>query len=170
MNDFLSLAKSRFTCRQFAAAAPADEDLIKILQAANAAPTACNLQPFTLLAVRGQSLERIQNCAWLYGAPLAIVVCTNEKEAWQRKYDGQNFAIVDAAIAATHMMLEAEDLGLGCCFVGAIKTHLLTEALDIKPPLRAQFLLAIGYKEEGFKPDKLHFERKPLDRQVIYLN
>ena len=70
----------------------------------------------------------------------------------------------------THMLLQAADMGLGSCFIGAIKTDLLTEALEIKEPLRAQFIMVAGHMASDVKPDKLHFERKDLKDQVIYLN
>ena len=170
MKDFFDLAKERFSCRSYDSTPLTDDEINKLLSAAKFAPTACNRQPFTLLVVRGESLKKIQNCAWLYGAPLAIVVCTNESEAWQRKYDRQNFAVVDGAIVMTHMLLQAADMGLGSCFIGAIKTDLLTEALEIKEPLRAQFIMVAGHMASDVKPDKLHFERKDLKDQVIYLN
>lgn len=170
MQDFLSLAQGRFSCRKYSPQPLSKEELSKILAAAHAAPTACNKQPFKLLVLTGKSLEKIQKCAWLYGAPCAIVLLTNESEAWQRKYDAQNFAVVDGAIVMAHMLLEAADLDLGSCFVGAIKTNLLTEALDIKTPWRAQFIMVVGHKAEGIEPDKLHFERKPLEAQVEFLD
>ncbi len=170
MEDFLKLAQERFSCRSFEKTPLSDEELNKILQAANLAPTACNRQPFTLLVVRGESLEKLQKCAWLYGAPVAIVVCTNEQEAWQRKYDAQNFAVVDGAMVMAHMLFEATSLGLGSCFVGAIKTNLLTEALEIKAPLRAQFIMVVGHKSAEAKPDKLHYQRKDLKDQVVFLD
>ena len=81
MKDFFDLAKERFSCRSYDSTPLTDDEINKLLSAAKFAPTACNRQPFTLLVVRGESLKKIQNCAWLYGAPLAIVVCTNESVA-----------------------------------------------------------------------------------------
>ena len=143
MKDFFDLAKERFSCRSYDSTPLTDDEINKLLSAAKLAPTACNRQPFTLLVVRGESLKKIQNCAWL---------------------------VVDGAIVMTHMLLQAADMGLGSCFIGAIKTDLLTEALEIKEPLRAQFIMVAGHMASDVKPDNLHFERKDLKDQVIYLN
>lgn len=172
MQDFLSLAMSRYSCRAYAPTPVSDAQISRILEAAKVAPTACNLQPFRLLVLTGESLKKIEKTAWLYGAPLAIVLCTVESEAWQRKYDSQNFAVVDGAIVMTHMLLEATEMGLGTCFVGAIKIPLLTEALKLDPALCPQFIMVAGHKAESeeSKPHPRHYERKSLDDLVTYLN
>ncbi len=48
-----------------------------------------------------------------------IAVCILPKEAWTRSYDGQNYAMVDGALALDHMTLAAAELGLGTCWIGA---------------------------------------------------
>ena len=53
-----------------------------------------------------------------FGARVILVLGALPDEAWVRKYDGRNFADVDASIVGTHVMLAAHDLGLGTTWVG----------------------------------------------------
>ncbi len=161
--DFMSLAKDRWSCRKFDSKMVEDDKIAQVLRAAQIAPSACNKQPLKFLVLKGEAVKKIEHCARLYGAPVVIAVLTNESEAWQRKYDAQNFAIVDGAIAMDHMMLMATSLGLGSLFVGAVKTDLLTEALKIKEPWKVQFLMPLGLKAQEAVPDPLHEKRKSLD-------
>lgn len=161
--DFLSLAKSRWSCRKFDPKMVEDDKIEQVLTAAQIAPSACNKQPLKFLVLKGEAVKKIEHCAWLYGAPVVVAVLTNESEAWQRKYDSQNFAVVDGAIAMDHMMLMATSLGLGSVFVGAVKTKLLAEALKVEAPWRVQFLMPLGYKAQEAVPDPLHDKRKSLE-------
>ena len=62
------------------------EKLEKILSAAHAAPTAANLQPVRLIVVQEQEgLDKLGTAANIYGAPLAIIVCSQPARAWTAK-------------------------------------------------------------------------------------
>ena len=66
-----------------------------------------------------EAVKRLAACTrFSFGAHTFIVVGAVADEAWVRKYDGRNFADVDASIVATHVMLAAHDLGLGTTWVG----------------------------------------------------
>src|SRR5690606_18557394 len=65
-------------------------------------------------------------------------------------------AVVDAALAGQNAALAAESLGLGICFIGAIRNHPLEVARLLKLPPRtfALFGLTVGYpaREPRIKP------------------
>ena len=64
-------------------------------------------------------------------------------EAWVRKYDGRNFADVDASIVGTHIMLAAHDLGLGTTWVGHFDAPAVHEAFPETAGYDLVALLAI---------------------------
>lgn len=86
--DFINIAKGRCSVRGYASRKVEPEKLEKILQAAHVAPTAANLQPVHLIVVQEEEgLEKLGKGADLYGAPLAIIVCTDHNKAWVRPFD-----------------------------------------------------------------------------------
>ena len=102
--DFLELAKKRYSARSYEDRPVEAEKLERILQAAQAAPTAANLQPVRLIVVQDrEGLARIGWAASIYGAPLAVIVCADRERAWERPYDGKRTGDIDAAILTDHM-------------------------------------------------------------------
>jgi nitroreductase len=99
---------------------------------------------------------------------LAIVVTadTTKSDAW----------IEDASIAAMLMQLQAEDFGLGSCWVevrerfgddGVPAEEYVREALGIPEEFGVLCIISIGYKDEQRKPinpDKLLWEKVHVGR------
>ena len=83
--DFLEIAKSRYSVRDYKNKKVESDKLEKILLAAHVAPTAANLQPVRLIVVQQEDgLNKLKKAANLYGAPLAIIVCAEHDKAWTR--------------------------------------------------------------------------------------
>ena len=127
--SFLDLAKKRYSCRKLSAQPVEEEKLQKILEAGNLAPTAHNNQPLHIwLLESAEAMEKVsQTTSFIFGAPVAFVVGSKADDAWVRPFDKKNFADVDASIAATHMMLAIEDLGLGTTWVAHFDAPKLKE-------------------------------------------
>ena len=97
-----------------------------------------------------------------------MLVCYNKNETWKRPYDGALSAPVDAAIVTTHMMLEAQNLGVGSCWVMHFDPCAMREAFCIPEHCEPLALLVMGYPAEGAKPLELHTTVRPLDEVVFY--
>ena len=97
-----------------------DEKLQLILQAAQSAPTAHNLQPQRIFVLRSaQALEKADACMDSHFHPPVILAVTYDAQcAWTREGDGKNHGEIDAALCAMQMMLQAAELGLGTTYVG----------------------------------------------------
>jgi len=100
------------------------------------------------------------------GAALAVVVLVDPAlgDVW----------IEDASIASFALQLEAEDLGLGSCWVqirgresaeGIDSEVFIRRLLDIPDNLRVENVIAIGVKDEIKKP----FDESRLQWEKIYI-
>lgn len=148
--NFLELVKSRYSVRNFAERDVEAKKLNYLLECARLAPSACNRQPWRYIVVRDKATrERLCGAAsrftWMATAPLFIVVCVDDNEAWVRSADRHNHSDVDAAIAAEHLCLAAVEQGLGSCWICAFDPEKCRTALDLDPALRPVVILPIGY-------------------------
>lgn len=81
----------------------------------------------------------------------------------------KNHGEIDATIAATQMMLQAADLGLGTCYVGMFSQEKLHETFSEMKGLVATAMLPLGYPAETAHPSRLHADRMPIDEMVVRL-
>lgn len=169
--DFLKLAESRFSVREFSDRKVEREVMEKILRAGQLAPTACNNQPQRIFVIESEEgLAKFRKCTKShFHAPLAMLVCYDRDECWKRSYDGKPSGDIDASIVCTHMMLEAASLGVGSTWV----MHYIPEAVKVEfelpEHLESTALLVMGYPKEGVTPSHLHFQTKPVEDTVSFL-
>ena len=170
--EFANLAAQRYSLRKFSDRPVEDEKLNAILEAGRNAPTAHNLQPQRILVLKSPGArERADACMGChFHPPVLLVVSYNAEEAWKREDDGKNHGEIDAAIAATQMMLQAADLGLGTTYVGMFDPVKLCAAFPQElSGLTPIAVLPLGYPAEGAHPSRLHASRKPLEELVQVL-
>jgi nitroreductase len=150
--DFFDCIAARRSVRAYDSRPVEEEKLEKLLRAALAAPTACNLQPFRIVVARSagreRELKRIYGQSWFASAPLAILVCALPGEAWSRR-DGKNYSDVDASIVMDHIVLAATALGLGTCWVGAFDPAAAREILGLEPGWEPLAFTPLGYAAES---------------------
>ena len=168
--NFLDLAKKRYSLRKFKGTSVEQEKFEKILEAGRIAPTAANLQPQRVVVVRSEEgLKKLKKGANVYGAPLAFIICADHSASWKRPFDGMDTAAIDATIVAAHMLLEAEDLGLGSIWVCYFKPDMVKAEFHIPENVEPINILGIGYAAgEARSPDRFSTERKPLSDTVRY--
>lgn len=168
--DFKNLAASRFSERRFASTPVEDEKLMRVLEAGRLAPTAENLQPQRIYVARGEeALAKIDaGTRCRFGAPVVLILAYDVTVA-ARHPDVCDFGIVDTSIVATHMMLEAEELGLHTCWVGLIDPPELRRQFKIAPTHRIISVMPLGYPGAHSRPAHLHNERVPLEQTVTFL-
>lgn len=168
--EFEKVIAERYSLRRYSGE-PVEEDKLKaILNAANIAPTAKNIQPQRLLVLRSeQARARADKCMGChFSAPLMVIVAYDEAEQFIRE-DGQEFGAIDAAIVATHMLLEAENLGIGSCYVGLFDKAALQKEFAELSGCTPIGVLCFGYPQPEAHPSKLHAARKPLEETVKFL-
>ena len=162
MTDFLELARDRYSCRSFSGAPVEAEKVQALVEAAIAAPTAVDKQPWHLWVVESpEAVARLSELTrFSFGAKVILMLGAKADEAWVRKYDGRNFADVDASIVGTHIMLAAHDLGLGTTWVGHFDAPAVKEAFPETAGYDLVALFPLGHPAENDEPSARHFERK----------
>ncbi|MFC2013282.1 nitroreductase family protein [Chloroflexota bacterium] len=68
---------------------------------------------------------------------------------------------MDIGIAGEHFVLEAEDLGLGTCWIGWFNERAVKSVLKIPKHKRVDILIALGYYDR--KKLGPEHNRKPLE-------
>ena len=171
--DFEEVITKRYSVRDLADKPVSDEQIDKILKAAQLAPTAVNKQPFKVWALKSQEARdkgaESFNFEFAKKAPVLFVVGANEKEAWVRPADGHNFAEIDAAIAATQMMLEVENLGLGTTWIGHFDPEKLKKAFPQMQPYFLEAIFGVGYPAANAAPSPRHEQSKSIEELVEIL-
>lgn len=168
--EFLELARNRFSERSFGEKPVEEEKLYKILEAGRIAPTACNNQPQRFYVLKSRdALEKAAMLTYTYNAPVVVLVCYLTDEAWHNPRDGFCSGDMDASIAASSMMFEAEDLGVHSIWLRGFDAGKVQEAFDLPDGTVPSLMLAIGYPGENSMPNRLHSEREPMEEFVIEL-
>ena len=169
MKDFSELIKTRRSMRQFTEELLSGDEVKLLLRAGLMSPSSKGLHSYEFIVVEDkQMLAALSQCKavgsdFLSGAPLAIVVLADPSisDVW----------IEDASVAATNILLQAEDLGLGACWIqlrdrqdaeGRPTEEIVKSLLSIPEGLRAVCMIAVGHKGMERKPqneDRLKWER-----------
>lgn len=113
--SFLDIARSRKSCRRFSDVPLSKEEMESIMEAGRLAPSSRKLDDVVLVPVedigliRRLALCRDSSTTALETATFAVIVAADPDvcDVWTE----------DASIASIMMQLEAEDLGLGSCWV-----------------------------------------------------
>lgn len=167
MNVYDAMAVRR-SVRAYGDAAVADATVLRVLEAARLAPSACNKQPWQIYVVRAAETRAAMfpdaRQAWIAAAPVVLVVCSRPGEAWVRKYDEKNHADVDASIAMEHLILAATAEGLGTCWICAFDPAVVRTALELPAELSPVAITPLGVPAE--LPEAR--PRKGLEEVVVW--
>lgn len=167
--EFFEVVKKRHSIRAFQKKKIEEEKIQKLLEVANSAPSAGDLQAYQILLVKDQKKkERLAKASWdqdfIAQAPVDLVFCIDPLRSAQRygKRGETLYSIQDATISCAYAHLAAVDLGLGSVIVGAFDEAEVSRIIDIPLTLRPIIILPIGYPDE--KPEKT--PRRSLDDLV----
>ena len=170
--NFLQLAKERYSVRKFSDKKVEREKLDLILEAGRVAPTAVNYQPQRILVIENEeSLNKLKACTpYHFNAPLALLICYDSTISWKRHYDNKDLGPVDASIVTTHMMLQAQELGLGTTWVGHFNPDIIIKSFDLPDYLVPVALLPIGYPASDSVPHpNFHATRNDIE-DIAFFN
>ena len=167
MKSLLEIAKSRRSCRRYSGEKVSDEIVDEILKIALLAPSSWGKKPVHFIVVRDKKMLReISACKRIGAGPLptadvAIVVAVDKAdcELW----------IEDAAVASTFILLAAESLDVGACWIHIrdragkklSADEEIRQLLKIPQNFSVTNIVALGQKNEtkSARTEKdLHFE------------
>ena len=168
MTDFKDLAQLRRSHRKFTNQEIDADDVKLILRAALMAPTSKGQRAWQFVVVDAPlDIEKLSDAKdlgsqFMKGAPLAVVVLGDpmQNDCW----------VEDGSIAAISMQYQAEELGLGSCWVqmrgrglsdGTSADTVIRGILDIPENMNVLCVIAFGHKADERKPqneDKLKWE------------
>ncbi len=174
MTDFKDLVQLRRSHRKFTQEEIDSEDVRKILRAALMAPTSKGQRAWQFVVTDDPAdIEKLSDAKdmgsqFLKGAPLAVAVLGDplQNDCW----------VEDGSIAAISMQYQAEELGLGSCWVqmrgrgladGTSADTVIRGVLDIPENLSVLCVLAFGHKADERKPqneDRLKWENVHLNK------
>ena len=150
--EFFKIVGERRSMRKYADVPVEEEKLLKILETANKAPSAGNLQGYEIYVVRKlDQRQALVKVAWdqefLAEAPVVLIFCANPaRSAVKYAERGSTlYSIQDATIACTYSQLAAKALGLDSVWVGAFDETAVSEIIHIPSELRPIIMLPIGY-------------------------
>jgi nitroreductase len=154
--EFFEVVQRRQSVRQFKASPVEWGDLRNILESANRAPSAGNLQAYQIVVVKEawerQLLARATgDQAHVAEAPVALVFCTDPKQS-AKQYGArgeQLYCVQDATIACAYAQLAATALGLDSVWVGTVlEPEVVRLALGLGDSLWPIAILLIGHAAE----------------------
>ena len=126
--DFFETVTNRRSIRAFLDKKIEPETLHKILETVNLAPSAGNLQAYSIYLVRNKKAKEefafASDQEFIAQAPVVFVFSAQKKQSEVKYHDkGYDlYAIQDATIAAAYCQLAATALGLGSVWVGGFDT------------------------------------------------
>ena len=164
--DVLDFFVRRRSIRSYQEKAVEQEKLDTIIQAAFAAPSTANNQPWELVVVTDtRILEEIRAPSRFsnYNAPCAIVVCANTKLCRNIK----GMYIFDCSAAMQNILLCATALDLGSLWVGVYWEHeiqILSKIVGLPTHVVPCGMAYIGYANEVKGPRKQFTENRVYEQ------
>lgn len=173
MKNFSDLIKNRRSMRKFTGEELTQDEVVALMKAALMSPSSkrTNCWQFVLVDDK-ELLKDLAHCkeagsAFLADAALAVVVVADPlvSDVW----------VEDASIASLMVQLQAEDLGLGSCWVqvrerftatGMPSNEFVHGLLDLPLQLQVLSIIAVGHKGMERKP----FDEAHLQWEKIHIN
>jgi nitroreductase len=149
-SEFLAFLRTRSSVREFSPEILDPATVDEIVIAASSAPSAGNREGWDVVVVTDEEIRRELSEAALgqvhvAEAPVVFVVCANYVRSMSRYGErGILYAVQDATIACTYMMLAAHAHHLGSCWTGAFDEEEVRGVLGLPPHVRPIALLPVG--------------------------
>jgi nitroreductase len=177
--NFLDLVNKRYSVRNYKTTPVPQEKVVRCIEAARLAPSACNSQPWKFVIADDPALvNELAKAAFeglldfnnfAFKSPvLVLIVC--ERESLSAKFGSivkkKNFSLMDIGIAAEHFCLQAAEEGLGTCMLGWFNEKKVKKMLSISRLKRVELIITVGFSADEKIPRK---RRKSID-EVLSCN
>lgn len=164
--ECMEAIKDRRSVRKFKDRAVGREVIEELLNAAQMAPSAGNLQARDFVVVLNKTTkQKLTKAAlgqlFIEQAPVVIVVVANtERSARIYKPRGELYAIQDATASVQNLLLAAHSRGLATCWVGAFDEDAVSDILSLPHKTRPVAIIPVGYADEKpIAPPRMGLEK-----------
>ncbi|MDI6690408.1 MAG: nitroreductase family protein [Candidatus Bathyarchaeota archaeon] len=167
-SKLLSILFNRRSIRRFVYRPVPEEYVQKIVEAGQRAPSACNLQTYSIIWAKDEKIKgKVLDACWtpsqMKNVPVVFVICADFRRLRRTleylkadhclKQEGgyaiKLMSIIDASLVAENMTLAAECLGLGSVYIGgALTNREVMKILNLPEGVLPLTLLCVGYPDE----------------------
>ena len=168
--EFSELVLKRQSDRKYAPKRVDREDIVRCLEAARMAPSACNSQPwkFVVMDDRAKLAELSEAAIGLgmnrFTVQVPVLVAVVQEPMNMSAKAGslaknKDYSMMDLGMAVENFCLQAAELGLGTCIMGWFDEKRVKKVLGVPRTRRVQLLIAVGHPDA---PNRQKV-RKPLE-------
>ena len=178
-SHFMELVEGRKSIRRFNSQPLERERLNLCLEAARLAPSAENAQPWRFLVIDDPKVKQdfaaqafsgiYRVSAFAESAPVLVLILARLNLITHRvgrQIQDIHYHYIDIGIAGEHIVLQAEELGIGTCWLGWFSVRKSRKFFRIPAKYKIISMLAMGYYEK--KPSRER-KRKPLE-EIVFFN
>jgi len=179
MTPFQQLIHSRRSIRRYIPRPVERDKILACLDAARIAPSASNSQTWRFLVIDDPDLKTrfakvafsgiYANCRFAVEAPVLILITAKldfVTHQLGKQIQGIPFFLIDIGISGEHLILQAEEFGLGTCWIGWFDMRKTRKFFKIPRTFKIVSLISMGYYEKRPPRDRV---RKPLD-EIAWFN
>ena len=160
---------TRASVRTYTAELVDSADVITLLKAGMAAPTAMNRQPGVFVVItdaarRAAMAAELPYCKMAATAPLLIAVCGDKAKFIE---DAPEYWVQDCSAATENILLAAHAIGLGAVWTGVYpvqdRVEMVTKALGLPEGIIPLNIICIGHPDsdnpakDKWDPAKVHY-------------
>jgi len=157
---FQELVRKRHSVRRYLDIPVGRDKILACLEAARLAPSAENVQPWRFLVIDDPAVKQRFAATAFSGvysfsrfaakAPVLIVILARPDllaNRLGRQIQGVVYYLIDIGISGEHLALQAEELGLGTCWIGWFNSRGTRKFFHIPRQYKIVSLMALGYPE-----------------------
>ncbi len=157
--ELYSAIHNRRSIRKYKPDPPLQESLLRILEAARAAPSWANKQCWRFLVVKEEARKKELAASLPEGnpaakaietAPVVIVACADPGASGSQ--EGKDYYLLDIGISMQQLVLAAHAEGLGTCWVAWMDENAIRKACAVPEQYRVVALTPLGYPAKEARP------------------
>jgi nitroreductase len=177
--SFRRIAAERRSIRRYLDQPVEREKILTCIESARMAPSADNVQPWRFLIIDDPEVKKAfskEAFSGIYSvsrfaskAPVLILIMARLDIIANRigkQIQGVHFYLIDIGIAGEHIVLQAEELGLGTCWIGWFNIRRTRKFFNIPRKYKIISLLSMGYYKS--RPSRQR-KRKKLE-EIVWFN
>jgi len=160
--NFIDLVRERRSIRKYQNKPVEKEKIMLCLETVRLAPSACNSQPYKFFILDNKDIKNkfasavfsgiYLPCKFAAQAPVLIILVRVPQKitaSFGNKIQNTNFSLIDLGIAGEHFALQAQELGLGSCWIGWFDKNETKKFLNLKEDEIPEIIFSLGYPAEN---------------------